>query len=211
MLGPAPPARALTGSLNEASSRPPVTAAVSSVQRGCSDTRAGSTSVAIAAIRHASIEHRSRATRPAPTADAAAMFRALADPERLRLLVRLAGDEANVSQLAGDQKLTTVSARLQFLLAARLVRRRREARQMFYAFADEHAIDRVANAMDHAGERYENAPPHRPQPRGPERWSAPILTTNTTTTCTAPAAAMSPTATTMVSSRSCPERGWRLP
>ena len=73
------------------------------------------------------------------------MFRALADPERLRLLVRLAGDEANVSQLAGDQKLTTVSARLQFLLAARLVRRRREARQMFYAFADEHAIDRVAN------------------------------------------------------------------
>ena len=69
MLGPAPPARALTGSLNEASSRPPVTAAVSSVQRGCSDTRAGSTSVAIAAIRHASIEHRSRATRPAPTAD----------------------------------------------------------------------------------------------------------------------------------------------
>lgn len=69
MLGPAPPARALTGSLNEASSRPPVTAAVSGVQRGCSDTRAGSTSVAIAAIRHASIEHRSRATRPAPTAD----------------------------------------------------------------------------------------------------------------------------------------------
>ena len=165
MLGPAPPARALTGSLNEASSRPPVTAAVSSVQRGCSDTRAGSTSVAIAAIRHASIEHRSRATRPAPTADAVAMFRALADPERLRLLVRLAGDEANVSQLAGDQKLTTVSARLQFLLAARLVRRRREARQMFYAFADEHAIDRVTNAMDHAGERYENAPAPPPAPR----------------------------------------------
>jgi ArsR family transcriptional regulator len=164
MLGPAPPARALTGSLNEASSRPPVTAAVSSVQRGCSDTRVGSTSVAIAAIRHASIEHRSRATRPAPTADAAAMFRALADPARLRLLVRLAGDEANVSQLAGDQKLTTVSARLQFLLAARLVRRRREARQMFYAFADEHTIDRVANAMDHAGERYENAPRTAPSP-----------------------------------------------
>ncbi|MFO0205700.1 MAG: hypothetical protein ACK54L_06030, partial [Betaproteobacteria bacterium] len=67
------------------------------------------------------MEHRSEAIRPAPTADAAAMFRALADPERLRLLVRQ----------AGDQKLPTVSARLKFLLAARLVRRPREARQMF--------------------------------------------------------------------------------
>ena len=162
------------------------------------------------------MEHRSKATRPAPTADAAAILRARADPERLRLLVRLACDEASVSQLAGDQKLTTVSARLQFLLAARLVRRHGEARQVFYALADEHVIDRVANAMDHAGERYEHAPRAAPSPRGPQRWTAPIRTANTTTTCTAPVGAMSPcamapTATTMASSSSCPERGWRLP
>ncbi|MCZ8167180.1 hypothetical protein [Silanimonas sp.] len=94
------------------------------------------------------------------------MLRARADPERLRLLVRLACDEASVSQLAGDQKLTTVSARLQFLLAARLVRRHGAAQQMFYALADEHVIDRVANAMDHAGERYEHAPRAAPSPRG---------------------------------------------
>jgi ArsR family transcriptional regulator len=96
--------------------------------------------------------------------DAAAMFRALADPERLRLLVRLAAGEASVSELAGEQKLTTVSARLQFLLAARLVRRRREARQIFYALADQHVIDLVANAMDHASERHEPTSPPPPPP-----------------------------------------------
>lgn len=102
-------------------------------------------------------------------ADAAAMFRALADPERLRLLVRLSDGEASVSDLAGDQKLTTVSARLQLLLAARLVRRRRDARQIFYALADQHVIDLVANAMDHAGEHHEPASRHHPSPKGPRR------------------------------------------
>lgn len=102
-------------------------------------------------------------------ADAAAMFRALSDPERLRLLVCLAGGEASVSELAGDQKLTTVSARLQLLFAARLVRRRREARQIFYALADRHVIALVANAIEHAGERRD--PPSRtlPRPRGARR------------------------------------------
>jgi ArsR family transcriptional regulator len=48
------------------------------------------------------------------------MFRALGDPERLRLLVRLAGGEACVSELAEDEseKITTVSARLKTLFAA---------------------------------------------------------------------------------------------
>jgi ArsR family transcriptional regulator len=98
--------------------------------------------------------------------DAAAMFRALADPERLRLLVRLAAGEASVSELAGEHKLTTVSARPQFLLAARLVRRRREARQIFYALADQHVIDLVANAMDHASERHEPTHRHHHHPEG---------------------------------------------
>jgi len=59
---------------------------------------------------------------------AAEMFRALGDPERLRLLLRLAAGEACVSELVMDEgeKITTVSARLKTLLAARLVRRRRE-------------------------------------------------------------------------------------
>jgi DNA-binding transcriptional ArsR family regulator len=85
---------------------------------------------------------------------AADMFRALGDPERLRLLVRLAGGEACVSELAEDEgeKITTVSARLRILFAARLVKRRREAKHVFYALADEHLPPMLRNAIDHAAE-----------------------------------------------------------
>jgi len=95
-------------------------------------------------------------------AAAAAMFRALADPERLRLLVRLAAGEACVTELADESKLTTVSARLQALHAVRLVSRRRDARHIYYALADQHVLDLVASAMDHAGEQRTPIPYARP-------------------------------------------------
>jgi ArsR family transcriptional regulator, lead/cadmium/zinc/bismuth-responsive transcriptional repressor len=85
---------------------------------------------------------------------AAEMFRALGDTERLRLLLRLAQSEACVSELAEDEgeKITTVSARLKTLSTVRLVRRRREAKHVFYALADEHVLPLVRNAIDHASE-----------------------------------------------------------
>jgi DNA-binding transcriptional ArsR family regulator len=85
---------------------------------------------------------------------AAEIFRALGDPERLRLLLRLAESEACVSELAEDEgeKITTVSARLKTLSVVRLVRRRREAKHVFYALADEHVLPLVRNAIDHAAE-----------------------------------------------------------
>jgi ArsR family transcriptional regulator, lead/cadmium/zinc/bismuth-responsive transcriptional repressor len=85
---------------------------------------------------------------------AAEMFRALGDPERLRLLLRLAESEACVSELAEDEgeKITTMSARLKILSIVRLVRRRREAKHVFYALADEHVLPLVRNAIDHAAE-----------------------------------------------------------
>jgi ArsR family transcriptional regulator, lead/cadmium/zinc/bismuth-responsive transcriptional repressor len=84
---------------------------------------------------------------------AAEIFRALGDPERLRLLLRLAESEACVSELAENgEKITTVSARLKTLSVVRLVRRRREAKHVFYALADEHVLQLVRNAIDHAAE-----------------------------------------------------------
>jgi ArsR family transcriptional regulator len=82
------------------------------------------------------------------------MFQALGDPERLRLLVRLAEGEACVSELAEDEdeKITTVSARLRILFAARLVKRRRQAKHVFYALADEHLPPMLHNAIEHAAE-----------------------------------------------------------
>src|SRR5438876_12141328 len=85
---------------------------------------------------------------------AAAIFRALGDPERLRLLVRLAGGEACVSDLAEEEneKITTVSARLKTLRAVRLVKRRREGKHAFYTLADQHVLPLIQNAIDLAAE-----------------------------------------------------------
>lgn len=103
--------------------------------------------------------HPARATYRLPERreleSAAEMFRALADPLRLRLLSRLAAGEACVSELAaleGD-KVSTISARLQALHGARLVRRRREAKHVIYELADDHVLLLVRSAIDHAMER----------------------------------------------------------
>lgn len=88
-------------------------------------------------------------------AQASAMFRALGDPARLRLLAKLAGGEAYVTELADadNEKLTTVSARLRTLHQARLVKRRREAKHICYTLFDTHVVRLVQSAMEHAAER----------------------------------------------------------
>lgn len=86
---------------------------------------------------------------------ASAMFRALSDPARLRILARLAGNEACVTELAEleNEKLTTVSARLQTLYDARLVKRRREAKHIYYALSETHVLPLIQSAMKHTAEK----------------------------------------------------------
>jgi ArsR family transcriptional regulator len=95
-----------------------------------------------------------RLPSPAQIEASAAIFQALGDAQRLRLLVRLAEGEACVSELAEQEgeKITTVSARLKTLHAVRLVKRRREAKHVYYALADEHVLPLVRNAIEHAAE-----------------------------------------------------------
>ena len=87
---------------------------------------------------------------------AADILRALADPHRLRVLIRLAEGELNVGQLAEleQEKMQTMSARLKVLLAARLVKRRREGQMAIYAIADAHVLNLVDNAIAHASESH---------------------------------------------------------
>lgn len=88
--------------------------------------------------------------------EAAGMFSALADPQRLRLLILLAGREISVSELAAAQgeKLSTLSARLKVLHAARLVGRRREGKSILYHLADDHVLALVSSAVNHACETH---------------------------------------------------------
>jgi DNA-binding transcriptional ArsR family regulator len=85
---------------------------------------------------------------------AADTFRALGDPQRLRVLIRLAQGELNVGQLAEleKEKITTMSARLKVLLTARLLKRRRVGQTIIYALADTHVLNLVDNAIAHACE-----------------------------------------------------------
>ncbi|MCI0756369.1 ArsR/SmtB family transcription factor [Teichococcus vastitatis] len=87
---------------------------------------------------------------------AAGMFKALSDPARLQTLVLLALQERSVGELAeaeGD-RIGTVSARLQVLLQARLVRRRKEGKNAIYSIADAHVLNMVENAIQHADEHH---------------------------------------------------------
>jgi len=87
---------------------------------------------------------------------AAAMCRAMSDPARMRLLVLLAERERCVSEIVAhdESPLTSISARLQTLYAAKLVSRRREAKHIFYSLADEHVHLLLRNVLGHAAERH---------------------------------------------------------
>ncbi|UXN06217.1 ArsR/SmtB family transcription factor [Bartonella sp. HY761] len=85
---------------------------------------------------------------------ASQMFKALADPLRLKTIMLLAQDERSVgelSQIEGD-KIGTVSARLKVLLNARLVERRKDGQRVIYSIADHHILALVSNALEHACE-----------------------------------------------------------
>jgi DNA-binding transcriptional ArsR family regulator len=61
-----------------------------------------------------------------------------------------------VSEIAAaeGEKMTTVSARLQILHAARLIGRRREGKSVIYSIADDHVLMLVKNAVAHAVEKH---------------------------------------------------------
>lgn len=82
------------------------------------------------------------------------MLRAAGDTERLRILLLLADGERCVSELAEDvdEKVATVSARLKLLHSARLVKRRREAKHIYYALADHHVVGLLRDILEHAAE-----------------------------------------------------------
>jgi len=83
---------------------------------------------------------------------AAAMFKALSDPSRLKTLLLLRDGERSVGELAKleEEKIGTVSARLKVLLSSRLVTRRKQGQTALYSLADAHVLALVENAIDHA-------------------------------------------------------------
>jgi ArsR family transcriptional regulator, lead/cadmium/zinc/bismuth-responsive transcriptional repressor len=85
---------------------------------------------------------------------AAALFRAVGDAPRLRLLRRLQSGERCVSELAeeSETKLSTLSQQLRVLRIERIVVRRREGKHIYYSLADDHVRELIQAALDHADE-----------------------------------------------------------
>jgi ArsR family transcriptional regulator, lead/cadmium/zinc/bismuth-responsive transcriptional repressor len=103
--------------------------------------------------------HKSRAAKELPSDDAltraAALFRAVGDVSRLRLLYQLGDSEWCVSELAdhAGAKLSTLSQQLRVLYTERIVERRRDGKHIYYRLADEHVQDLVRAAIEHATHR----------------------------------------------------------
>ena len=86
--------------------------------------------------------------------DGALLFQALGSPERLQLMERLLDQEHCVSQLAQElnEKVTTVSQRLQQLHRARLLTKERRGKHIYYAISDHHVRDLLTSTFDHVEE-----------------------------------------------------------
>ena len=86
--------------------------------------------------------------------DGARLFRALGSPERLQLMERLLDEEHCVSQLAEEleEKVTTISQRLQQLHGARLLTKERRGKHVYYAIAEHHVRDLLTSTFDHVEE-----------------------------------------------------------
>ncbi len=84
----------------------------------------------------------------------AEFFGALSDPHRLKLLSALAQQELCVCDLAASVKMgeSAVSHQLRVLRSQRLVKYRRQGRNVYYSLADEHIIALYREVADHLDE-----------------------------------------------------------
>ena len=81
----------------------------------------------------------------------AELFSALSDASRIRIISMLIEKEMSVSALAEGLNMTesAVSHQLRGLRQMRLVRTRKEGRQVFYTIDDDHVVKLFSMGLDH--------------------------------------------------------------
>ena len=81
----------------------------------------------------------------------AELFRALSDPSRLRIVAALMDGEVNVSTLAEIVGISesAVSHQLSTMRHMRLVRARRQGREVYYSLDDDHVADLFQRGLEH--------------------------------------------------------------
>ncbi len=88
-------------------------------------------------------------------AQLAELFRALGDASRVRVLFAIADQELNVSAIAGIAGVSesAISHHLRSLRQMRLVRARKNGREVFYALDDEHVAELFRSGLEHVRHR----------------------------------------------------------
>src|SRR5689334_7188917 len=87
------------------------------------------------------------------TTQVAEIFKALADPTRVRIMHALSHAELCVGDLAAvlEMSESAVSHQLRLLRGLRVVRARREGKLVFYALDDEHVTRLFQLSLEHLG------------------------------------------------------------
>jgi len=106
----------------------------------------------------------SAATVPsdADVADLSAIFAALSDPTRLRIIYSIIQCELSVGAIAAQLDLSeaSVSQHLRRLRLLRVVRRRQVGRRRLYQLDDEHVATLLAVCIEHVRDRQSGLPSH---------------------------------------------------
>lgn len=84
----------------------------------------------------------------------AELFKVFGDSTRIRILFVLCDEERNVGEIAEalDMTQSAVSHQLKILRTAKLIKARRDGKQMFYSLADEHVHTIIGVGRDHIEE-----------------------------------------------------------
>ncbi len=83
--------------------------------------------------------------------DLAELFKVFGDSTRVRILIALFEEELCVCDISDALNMTqsAVSHQLQILRTNKLVKSRREGKQVYYSLADDHVVTIIAQGLSH--------------------------------------------------------------
>ncbi len=87
--------------------------------------------------------------------DVSNLFKVLGDPTRSKILYTLEESELNVSEICEcvDMNKSAVSHQLRILRDAKLVKSRKDGKEVYYSFDDEHISTIFKFGLEHINER----------------------------------------------------------
>ena len=86
--------------------------------------------------------------------DVAELFKCFADSTRIRILYSLLPGERSVSEIAEllNMNQSAISHQLRILKDAKLIRKRRDGKTIYYSLDDDHVYNIIAQGIEHVEE-----------------------------------------------------------